>query len=117
MIVCNSCKTSYNVLSHSHSGWVNWLGKREGSWVDIRGWGVDFRSPEVGIFVSESYKSACSLRFFHLCSIDIGIACITDQFKSPITVKDSPSFIEDKCPQQQNGELRLINMLNFTTII
>ena len=35
----------------------------------------------------------------------VGIACITDQFKSPIAVKDTPSFIEGKCPQQQNGEL------------
>ena len=30
---------------------------------------------------------------------------ITDQFKSPTAVKDTPSFIQDKCPQQQNGEL------------
>ena len=46
----------------------------------------------------------------------VGIACITDQFKSPTAVKDTPSFIEDKCPQQQNGELLLINLDNFTSL-
>ena len=43
---------NYNVLSHSHLGWVNALGE-EGFRVDSQGWGVvkkrkspDFRSPD-----------------------------------------------------------------------
>ena len=54
LIVCTSCKTSYNVLSHSHWGLGQFVGAGES--VDIRGGGVlkkrespDFRSPEAVI--------------------------------------------------------------------
>ena len=53
LIICTSCKTSYNVLSHSHWGLGQFVGGGGGS-VEIPG-GVkkrespDFRSPEVGI--------------------------------------------------------------------
>ena len=63
MIVCTSCKTSYNVLSHSHWGLGQFFGGGGGGggggWggvVEIPGGEVkkrqspDFRSPEVGIF-------------------------------------------------------------------
>ena len=55
LIVCTSCKTSYNVLSHSHWGLGQFFG---GGVIEIRGGVVvkkrqspDFRSPEVGISV------------------------------------------------------------------
>ena len=54
LMVCNSCKTSYNVLSHSHWGLGQFFG---GAVVEIPGEVVekrqspDFRSPEVGISV------------------------------------------------------------------
>ena len=52
LIVCTSCKTSFNVLSHFHWGWVN----LSGGGVEISGLvkkteSRDFRSPEVGISV------------------------------------------------------------------
>ena len=53
LIVCTSCKVSYDVLSHSHWGWVNFFFGGGGS---LKFWGgvkkrqsPDFRSPEVGI--------------------------------------------------------------------
>ena len=57
-MVCNSCKNSYNVLSHSHIC-QGCGGGRGGSW-NFQRWGggggvvkkresPDFRSPEVGI--------------------------------------------------------------------
>ena len=64
LIVCSSCKTPYNVLSHSRWG----LGQFFGGGVSLkfrgRGGGdekrqsPDFRSPEVGIFVPFTYASS-----------------------------------------------------------
>ena len=54
LIVCDSCKTSYNVLSHSHWGLGQFAGggggpvKLGGGLVKKRD-SPDFRSPEVGI--------------------------------------------------------------------
>ena len=52
LIVCTSCKTSYNVLSHSYWGSIFWGGK--GGSLKFRGvvkksQSPDFGSPEVGI--------------------------------------------------------------------
>ena len=51
LIVCTSCKTSYNVLSHSHWGLGQYY--REGRWnsggVVKKRQSPDFRSSEVGI--------------------------------------------------------------------
>ena len=56
LIVCTSCKTSYNVLSHSYWGWVNFSveGGEGGGSLKFRGvvkkrQSPDFWSPEVGI--------------------------------------------------------------------
>ena len=58
MIVCNSCKTSYNVLSRlgTRSNCAYWGGRGQGGWWLVFGGGVmqkkespDFRFPEVGI--------------------------------------------------------------------
>ena len=57
LIVCTSCKTSYNVLSHSHWGLGQFFGGGGGGFVEIPGGegvvkkrqSLDFRSPEVGI--------------------------------------------------------------------
>ena len=56
LIVCSSCKTSYNVVSHSHWGLGQFV---ESQFVEFVGESVggsekkrvipDFRSPEVGI--------------------------------------------------------------------
>ena len=61
MIVCTSCKTSYNVPSHFHWG-LGQLSPGRGGSVETRGMGIvkksespDFRSPEVGI--SSIYSS------------------------------------------------------------
>ena len=54
--VCTSCKTSYNVLSHSHQGLGQFFGGGGGGGWSLKFWGEvkkiqfpDFRSPEVGI--------------------------------------------------------------------
>ena len=54
LIVCTSCKTSYNVLSHSYCGLGQFLWGGGGRWNSgAGGWkkrqSPDFRSPEVGI--------------------------------------------------------------------
>ena len=59
MIVCNSCKTSYNVLSRlgTRSNCAYWGGRGQGGWWLVFGGGgvmqkkesPDFRFPEVGI--------------------------------------------------------------------
>ena len=56
MIVCTSCKTSYNVLSHSHWELGQFAGGGGGGVVDIWWVGIvkksgspDFRFPEVSI--------------------------------------------------------------------
>ena len=70
-MVCNSCKTSYNVLSRRGTGsncayWGGgWCGGQGGLIVDIRRWGgrviqknesPDFRFSEVDISVYLSYR-------------------------------------------------------------
>ena len=65
LIVCTSCKTLYNVLSHSHWGLDQFFGGGGGG-----GGGVkkrlspDFRSPEVGISAKHKPQTAvCSYAF------------------------------------------------------
>ena len=52
LIVCTSCKTSYNVLSHSHWGLSQFFGGGGGGGGGSKKrQSPDFRSPEVGISV------------------------------------------------------------------
>ena len=58
LIVCTSCKTSYNVLSHSHWGLGQFF-KGGGHWNSRGGkkrQSSDFRSPEVGISAITTYR-------------------------------------------------------------
>ena len=56
MIVCTSCKMSYNVLSHSHWGLGQFFRGGGGGKVKKRQ-SPDFRSPEVGISANGSWKT------------------------------------------------------------
>ena len=59
LIVCTSCKTSYNVLSHSHWGLGQFFRGGGGHWNSKGGkkrQSSDFRSPEVGISAITTYR-------------------------------------------------------------